>query len=71
MEVKAALAERKSHTRIANRDRQAEAAALSSAKPAVDRRRHLGEAALRCILKGGSAGISVRQIAARRACRLG
>jgi TetR/AcrR family transcriptional repressor of bet genes len=31
---------------------------------ADDRRRHLGEAVLRCILKNGNAGISVRQIAA-------
>ena len=30
----------------------------------VDRRRQLGEAALRCIVKDGNAGVSVRQIAA-------
>lgn len=38
---------------------------------AADRRRHLGEAALRCILKGGTAGISVRQVAAEAGVSLG
>jgi TetR/AcrR family transcriptional regulator, transcriptional repressor of bet genes len=38
---------------------------------AEDRRRHLGEAVLRCILKSGSAGISVRQIAAEAGVSLG
>jgi TetR/AcrR family transcriptional regulator, transcriptional repressor of bet genes len=38
---------------------------------AADRRRHLGEAVLRCILKNGSAGISVRQIAAEAGVSLG
>src|SRR5580704_7326665 len=38
---------------------------------AADRRRHLGEAVLRCILKSGSAGISVRQIAAEAGVSLG
>jgi TetR/AcrR family transcriptional regulator, transcriptional repressor of bet genes len=38
---------------------------------AEERRRHLGEAVLRCILKGGSAGISVRQIAAEAGVSLG
>lgn len=40
-------------------------------EPAADRRRHLGEAVLRCILKNGSAGISVRQIAAEAGVSLG
>lgn len=40
-------------------------------EPATDRRRHLGEAVLRCILKNGSAGISVRQIAAEAGVSLG
>lgn len=40
-------------------------------EPAEDRRRHLGEAVLRCILKNGSAGISVRQIAAEAGVSLG
>jgi TetR/AcrR family transcriptional repressor of bet genes len=60
------LAKRKVHTRIAKRSRRA-----SNREPAVDRRRHLGEAALRCILKNGSAGISVRQIAAEAGVSLG
>jgi TetR/AcrR family transcriptional regulator, transcriptional repressor of bet genes len=37
----------------------------------ADRRRHLGEAVLRCILKHGSAGLSVRQIAAEAGVSLG
>jgi TetR/AcrR family transcriptional regulator, transcriptional repressor of bet genes len=37
----------------------------------ADRRRHLGEAVLRCILKNGSAGLSVRQIAAEAGVSLG
>jgi TetR/AcrR family transcriptional repressor of bet genes len=40
-------------------------------EPAADRRRHLGEAVLRCILKNGSAGLSVRQIAAEAGVSLG
>ena len=40
-------------------------------EPAADRRRHLGEAVLRCILRNGSAGISVRQIAAEAGVSLG
>jgi TetR/AcrR family transcriptional repressor of bet genes len=40
-------------------------------EPAADRRRHLGEAVLRCILKNGSAGISVRQVAAEAGVSLG
>src|ERR1700728_2320980 len=40
-------------------------------EPAADRRRHLGEAVLRCILKNGSAGISVRQIAAEAGVSIG
>jgi len=40
-------------------------------EPAAERRRHLGEAALRCILKNGNAGISVRQIAAEAGVSLG
>jgi TetR/AcrR family transcriptional regulator, transcriptional repressor of bet genes len=40
-------------------------------EPAADRRRHLGEAVLRCILKSGSAGLSVRQIAAEAGVSLG
>jgi TetR/AcrR family transcriptional regulator, transcriptional repressor of bet genes len=40
-------------------------------EPAADRRRHLAEAVLRCILKNGSAGISVRQIAAEAGVSLG
>lgn len=38
---------------------------------AAERRRHLGEAVLRCILKNGSAGLSVRQIAAEAGVSLG
>jgi AcrR family transcriptional regulator len=38
---------------------------------AADRRRHLGEAVLRCILKSGTAGISVRQVAAQAGVSLG
>jgi TetR/AcrR family transcriptional repressor of bet genes len=38
---------------------------------AADRRRHLGEAVLRCILKSGTAGISVRQVAAEAGVSLG
>ena len=38
---------------------------------AADRRQHLGEAVLRCILKNGSAGLSVRQIAAEAGVSLG
>lgn len=40
-------------------------------EPAADRRRHLAEAVLRCIQKNGSAGISVRQIAAEAGVSLG
>ena len=40
-------------------------------EPAADRRRHLGQAVLRCILKHGSAGLSVRQIAAEAGVSLG
>jgi AcrR family transcriptional regulator len=40
-------------------------------EPAAARRRHLGEAVLRCILKNGSAGLSVRQIAAEAGVSLG
>jgi AcrR family transcriptional regulator len=40
-------------------------------EPAADRRRHLGEAVLRCTLKNGNAGISVRQIAAEAGVSLG
>ena len=40
-------------------------------EPAADRRRHLGEAVLRCILKNGSAGLSVRRIAAEAGVSLG
>jgi TetR/AcrR family transcriptional repressor of bet genes len=39
-------------------------AAVFKRETAEDRKRHLGEAVLRCILKSGNAGISVRQIAA-------
>jgi TetR/AcrR family transcriptional repressor of bet genes len=70
MELKAALAKRKSHTRIAKRIVKRGRGAFQR-EPAIDRRRHLGEAALRCILKGGSAGISVRQIAAEAGVSLG
>ena len=38
---------------------------------AADRRRQLGEAVLRCILKSGTAGISVRQVAAEAGVSLG
>ena len=40
-------------------------------EPAADRRRHLGEAVLRCILKSGTAGLSVRRIAAEAGVSLG
>jgi TetR/AcrR family transcriptional regulator, transcriptional repressor of bet genes len=40
-------------------------------EPSADRRRHLGEAVLRCILKDGSAGLSVRQVAAEAGVSLG
>jgi TetR/AcrR family transcriptional repressor of bet genes len=46
-------------------------AAVFKRESAEDRRRHLGEAVLRCILKGGSSGISVRQIAAEAGVSLG
>lgn len=40
-------------------------------QPSADRRRHLGEAVLRCILKDGGAGLSVRRIAAEAGVSLG
>jgi AcrR family transcriptional regulator len=42
-----------------------------SRETADERRRHLGEAVLRCILKNGHAGISVRQIADEAGVSLG
>jgi TetR/AcrR family transcriptional regulator, transcriptional repressor of bet genes len=60
------LGERKSKTRAAERGRGA-----CQREPAADRRRHLGEAVLRCILKSGSAGLSVRRIAAEAGVSLG
>lgn len=46
-------------------------AAVFKRETAENRKRHLGEAVLRCILKSGNAGISVRQIAAEAGVSLG
>src|SRR5271156_5851836 len=68
------LTKRKSQTRSVDKRASRAAKATNGTfrrEPAADRRRHLGEAVLRCILKNGSAGISVRQIAAEAGVSLG
>lgn len=51
------------YTRLARRE-QTKGRARYRRETPEDRRRQLGEAALRCIVKHGNAGVSVRQIAA-------